>query len=515
MRNLKKYISLCLLLLLCVSKYNAQNLDSLLQALPKTKGIEKSYIYFELAWAYKDSNYTKAVNYGEEALKIAENYKSHEDICIYANTLGIINLLKNRLEEAQLYFLKALKVAEERNDKKKIAQILSNLGTIYHRQFNYAKALDYQLEALRIKQELKDEKTYVPTLVNIAGIYFETAQKEKAKEYFLIAEKEALRFNDKKNLGIILGNLGIIYRDNDDLENAILYYRKSLAIKQEQNNLDGMAATELNIGSLYLNKLNNTDSAEKYFTLSLEKTLKVDNYDRLNMLYWNLSDLYFKKKDFEKSHEYSRKAYFTKDSIYSKNNAQKLAELQTQFETEKKQKQIEMLEKEAKYNELEKEKSKKELELLFREKQLVDYEKNAKAQEIELLTQQNLLNMVESEKKSQEIELLNKDKFLKESELERQKIFRNFILVALFSLALIAFFIYNRYQIKQRSNKLLELQNTEILKQKTEIENQKQVLETQHKEILESIAYAKRIQEALLTNESYIERNLKRLKQIS
>ncbi len=205
------------------------------------------------------------------------------------------------------------------------------------------------------------------------------------------------------------------------------------------------------------------------------------------------------------------KAYTTKDSVYSKNNAQKIAELEAKYETEKKQKQIEILEKEAKYNALEKEKSQKEVELLSREKQLLDYEKNVKVKELELLTQQNRINQIESEKKSQEIELLNKDKVLKESELERQKTFRNLILVALFSIALIAFFIYNRYQIKQRSNKLLETQNTEILFQKSEIENQKQILETQHKEILESIAYAKRIQEAMLTSELYIERNLKRL----
>jgi tetratricopeptide (TPR) repeat protein len=510
MHLLKKYIILILLIILCSNKNYAQKIDSLLQELPKSKGINKSLIYFELAWMYKDTNYTKAIYYGEEALKIAENLKSQQEICIYNNLLGMIYLSKNRLEESQFYFLKALSIAEELNDKVKTSQILNNLGSVYHKQLNHAKALEYYLESFKIKQEIKDEKSYVPTLINIAGVYYETGDKEKAKEYFLIAEKEALRFSDKKNLGIIYGNLGILFREKD-AENAISYYRKSLDIKREQKNLEGMAATELNLGALYLNQLINLDSAEKFLNSSLEKSIKLENYDRLNLLYFNLSELYYKKKDYEQSHKYAMKAYTTKDSVYSKNNAQKIAELQAKYETEKKQKQIELLEKEAKYNELEKDKSKKELELLFKEKQLVDYEKNAKEKEIELLTQQNLLSEVESEKKSQEIELLNKDKFLKESELERQKTFRNLILVALFSIALIAFFIYNRYQIKQRSNKLLESQNTEILFQKSEIENQKQVLETQHKEILESIAYAKRIQEAMLTSEVYIERNLMRL----
>ena len=50
-------------------------------------------------------------------------------------------------------------------------------------------------------------------------------------------------------------------------------------------------------------------------------------------------------------------------------------------------------------------------------------------------------------------------------------------------------------------------------KQKQIIERQKELVEEKQKEILDSIRYAKRIQEALLTSQSYIERNLQRLKQ--
>jgi hypothetical protein len=40
---------------------------------------------------------------------------------------------------------------------------------------------------------------------------------------------------------------------------------------------------------------------------------------------------------------------------------------------------------------------------------------------------------------------------------------------------------------------------------------QKIIIEEKQKEILDSIHYAKRIQTALMTNEKYIEKNLKRL----
>jgi uncharacterized membrane protein YvbJ len=49
-------------------------------------------------------------------------------------------------------------------------------------------------------------------------------------------------------------------------------------------------------------------------------------------------------------------------------------------------------------------------------------------------------------------------------------------------------------------------------RQKSEIERQKVVIEDKQKEILDSLHYAKRIQNSLLSNEKYIDRILKKLK---
>ena len=49
-------------------------------------------------------------------------------------------------------------------------------------------------------------------------------------------------------------------------------------------------------------------------------------------------------------------------------------------------------------------------------------------------------------------------------------------------------------------------------KQKAIIEKQKEIVEEKQKEIIDSIHYAKRIQDALLTSQTYIERNINRLK---
>ena len=65
-------------------------------------------------------------------------------------------------------------------------------------------------------------------------------------------------------------------------------------------------------------------------------------------------------------------------------------------------------------------------------------------------------------------------------------------------LGVFLFILFNRFRI--------------IRRQKTIIEKQKLTVDEKQKEILDSIHYAKRIQESLLPSEKYIERSLKRLK---
>ena len=61
--------------------------------------------------------------------------------------------------------------------------------------------------------------------------------------------------------------------------------------------------------------------------------------------------------------------------------------------------------------------------------------------------------------------------------------------------------ITRAYQQKNKANKIITLQ-------KKETERQKEIVQAKQKEILDSIRYAKRIQQSLMPTEKYIERNV-------
>jgi len=103
-----------------------------------------------------------------------------------------------------------------------------------------------------------------------------------------------------------------------------------------------------------------------------------------------------------------------------------------------------------------------------------------------------------------ETEKKEKELIKSKADSEKQNVIKNAFIAGFIFMILLAILIFRGYQNKQKSNVLITAQ-----KQKVEI--QKELLEEKQKEILDSIHYAKRIQDSLLPSEKNIERTLKRL----
>jgi len=114
----------------------------------------------------------------------------------------------------------------------------------------------------------------------------------------------------------------------------------------------------------------------------------------------------------------------------------------------------------------------------------------------------------ETEKKEKQISLLEKDKELNSTKLiakdaeisQTRQTLIYFVFAAVLFIVLIVFVIRANLQ-RKKANKLLT-------EQKAEIEKQKHSLEEKQKEILDSIIYAKRLQDAILPPDAFLDTNL-------
>ncbi len=84
--------------------------------------------------------------------------------------------------------------------------------------------------------------------------------------------------------------------------------------------------------------------------------------------------------------------------------------------------------------------------------------------------------------KEKEIQKLQLDR--KELTIQRQNFYRNSLIIGILIISIFTFLLFNRYQLKQRSNRLLTQKNEEILEQRNQLYAKTEELRQQQEEIL-------------------------------
>ncbi len=110
--------------------------------------------------------------------------------------------------------------------------------------------------------------------------------------------------------------------------------------------------------------------------------------------------------------------------------------------------------------------------------------------------EQNLKAEFQKQQEQEKLEQQKKD-FETQDKIRGQKIFNYAMIGVVFVVALLLFMAYRNIRDRKKAF-------AEITKQKDEVERQKTIVETKNKEISDSINYAKRLQEAILPDNTYL-----------
>ncbi|MCB0445131.1 MAG: sensor histidine kinase [Gelidibacter sp.] len=313
-------------------------LEEALKTLP-TKGNDQLLALTKnnLGIIYRDlGEFEKSKKLSETALSLTK------DSLIKAsayNNIGAVNRSLALYEAALSAYLKALKIYESKNDLNKQATVNNNIGMVYSYLNMNDKAIEYHLKAKAVFEKEHNQKGISETYNNIAIIYANNGKLEDALQYFKqsLAIEEALQ--DQKGIAESANNVGAVYYYMSKIDSALVFFKQSAAIEQSIGNFAGVAASYNNIAQVLIehdrveaSKLY-IDSA--YYFANQSKTA-VDIETALN----NYSQYYEAKKDAKTALKYF-KAYSTfKDSTLNIDTNTKVAKLEIQFQTEKKEKEI-------------------------------------------------------------------------------------------------------------------------------------------------------------------------------
>lgn len=290
------------------------------------------------------SDYPKALEYLKKSLAIAEELDFKTGIASSLNIIGVIHDDLSNFDKALEYYLKSMKLYEEMGNKKGYAILLNNVGIVYRKLNRLDKARDYYEKAIKIEKELGNNEGVGRGLNNLGVVYESLKEYPKALDYYLRALKIKKEAGNKQKIASSLMNIGNVYTRLEEYDNALECYRESLKIRREIGEKKGMCNTLKNLGKFYT-KQGNYGKALTYLEQCLIIAKEIDSKAELNDTYYNLSELYSQQKDYKKALDYFKRHTDTKDEILNKESNDKIAEMQVKYETEKKKKEITLLEK--------------------------------------------------------------------------------------------------------------------------------------------------------------------------
>ncbi len=394
--NIHRKVSLVLVVFIISTLSFSQNIkvDSLKRIV--VTGVKDTSMIVSLNSLSKEiikNDISQSLIYARKALELANELKYPKGVAYSLKNIGLVQYYQGDYLEVLNSWTKSLKIFETIHDTIGIATLVNNLGAIYYSQGSNVKALDYYLRSLSISEKIQDDYNTVQTLLNIGGLYAEMKNFDKALEYYNQIKNYRVELNNPRiNLGFLLG-VGEIYFEKGLYDNALKYYNMALTANQiitlRADNLikiakvllkknDYKKANELLNEAYQIAKLNNQQLEVVQALIGIGEVNMHEDYkksinafkeaeilakeieanDELRDIYQGLSRTYALNNDFKSAYAYKELFISQKDSLFNLKTDDKMRGLQFNFDLEKKEDKIGLLEKESEIQNLKQKKQK-------------------------------------------------------------------------------------------------------------------------------------------------------------
>ncbi|MCE3225547.1 MAG: hypothetical protein K0S32_98 [Bacteroidetes bacterium] len=325
-------------------------------------------------------------------------------LCLIATCLNIFCQSSNKIdslkkagnyEQALNIYLDLIKKDSLNGNLKELSKDYINSAYIYRDIGNYNKSLELLFKALKISEKLNDKTTQGYGNYGIALVYMTIGQKEngavyinraiesfssepqnivlansynilasilssegrhdKALETFVKAAKIFENKDEKENLADVYNNISFMELERGNNPDAFKYAQKALGLYKTMNSAKGMAASYVNLQAIiyntHVNPLKRVFKKEILYCINYLDSahLAIEPYkdpEYLLMIYKNKSGVYDYLNRSDSAFVYLQKYQALHDSINSLENKKQIEELKISYESEKKEQDIKLLEKE-------------------------------------------------------------------------------------------------------------------------------------------------------------------------
>ena len=304
-----------------------------------------------------------AYGYRNQSLLDTSRHQAQESIRLYVeagdawgeaqgyNTLGLIEADAGHFPEALEAHLKALAIRERTGDREGLAYSFNNLGNNYRNLGQYARALEYHQKGLNIKVELGMRSSEAYSHHNMGLVYFAMQDYPRAIAAYqrALAIREELK--DPRGIAVCLNAIGQVEAVTRPAA-ALQTYQRALALRREVGDQRGEMATDLNIGDVH-RRLGDLAQASAAYNRALALGERIDAPLMRSRALGAIADVEAARGDYQAAYRHIVQHQRAREEMFSQENNVRIQRLQVAHETERQQRQVELLEREGALREAE------------------------------------------------------------------------------------------------------------------------------------------------------------------
>ncbi len=321
--------------------YYLQHALSLASKLNYSKGIADAYHYFGRVYYYQDQ-YAMAVEYYQKAKIIYEEIDCTSGLADYYLSAGQIDALYGNYPKAIASYQQALELREKDNDLKGVTICYNNIANVHLEQKNLDIALHYVQKAYAGQKRLNDARNMSIITITLGKIYEEKNALDSALNCYQNALALRQNLHNERLLASAYYLTGNVKIKIGNLNDAISDLEKSLSYFTELEEKTGMVITLLGLSDAYL-KLDNYPTAKEKTDLAMHISKETNNKNLTLSCYERYINLFSKDQDYRKAFLFQERYKALKDSLFNLEKTKILSELEMKYQTEKKNKEIELL----------------------------------------------------------------------------------------------------------------------------------------------------------------------------
>lgn len=327
---------------------NTSRNDSLRKALgahpqPDTVRIDLlNHLAFENYLIHPDTS----LRFAYEAMSLSKEIHYLDGEAQSLRQIGIISWAQANYATALKNFMAALKLAETTRHTQLIADITGNLGLVYFGLADYSQAERYQQASFEMQHDLGNKTRQAVALNNLGDIHRALKNYEVSIQFYTKALKLRHETNSLPGVATNIRNIGNVYEAQGDLGKALEQYNKSLKISDSLGEKRGMSQCRHSIASIYFRQKQYAHA--KQFALesiAISKQARFKSFVRDSYLL--LSQICEAQNEFRQSFDFFRQYSNYRDSVINLKVTSEIALHRLDYETNKKQAEIDLLKKDA------------------------------------------------------------------------------------------------------------------------------------------------------------------------